>query len=227
MRSKGIPVFGDGLIFPVSDDEIMVDAFKLSDHMRRLAAIDFGGWNHPTAGTWVAYDDDADIIYITDTYKSQGRSVAEHASSFRNKGKDIPIAYPHDGERADRGGTKLAQQYRDEGCSMLPTHFTNPPAEGEKYDGGGKAVAPGLIEMLTRMQTGRLKVFSHLSDWFKEKSLYHTKDGNIVRKGEDIMSASRYAVMSVVRFGVANVITRGRVRVMKSATNPIDFLMGR
>jgi len=110
---------------------------------------------------------------------------------------------------------------------MLPSHFTNPPADGEKYEGGGKAVAPGLVEMLSRMQTGRLKVFSHLSDWFKEKALYHTKDGNIIRKGEDIMSASRYAVMSVVRYGVATNIHRHRVKVMRSSIDPLDFLMGR
>jgi len=225
MRSKGIPVFGDGLIFPIPDDEIAIPAFKIPDHFRRLAAIDFGGWAHPTAGAWAAYDDDTDIIYITDTYKSEGKSVAEHADCFRNKGKDIPIAYPHDGEKADRGGTKLAQQYRDKGCNMLHTHFTNPPAEGEDEGKGGNAVAPGLIEMLNRMQSGRLKVFNHLNDWFKEKAMYHTKDGNIIRKGEDIMSASRYAVMSVIRYGQAKYTVRHRIKVMQGHVNPIDFLM--
>jgi len=34
--------------------------------------------------------------------------------------------------------------------------------------------------MLERMQTGRLKVFSHLSQWFQEFNLYHREDGLIV-----------------------------------------------
>ena len=225
MRSRGIPVFGDGLIFPVGDDEIKYTAFRIPDHFRRLAAVDFGGWAHPTAGVWVAYDDDSDIIYITDTYKSEGKSVAEHVDCFRSKGKETLIAYPHDGERADRGGTKLAQQYRDKGCNMMHTHFTNPPADGEADGKGGNAVAPGLVEMLNRMQSGRLKVAEHLNDWFREKAMYHTKDGNIVRKGEDIMSASRYAVMSVVRYGMAKNTVRHRPRVMTGRIDPLNFLM--
>lgn len=225
MRSKGIPVFGDGLIFPVADEDIMIPAFKIPVHFRRLAAIDFGGWNHPTAGTWIAYDDDTDIIYITDTYKSQEKNPSQHADAFRSKGKEIPIAYPHDGEKADRGGTKIAQQYRDKGCNMLHSHFTNPPADGEAEGKGGNAVAPGLIEMLNRMQTGRLKVFSHLNDWFKEKAMYHTKDGNIVRKGEDIMSASRYAVMSAIRYAQAKIAFNRQVRVMRGVTDPYNTIL--
>jgi len=228
MRSKGIPVFGDGLVFPIPDDEIAVPAFKLSGHLRLMAGLDIGGWNHPTACVWVAYDDDTDIMYITDTYRSEGKSLAEHASSIRARGKDILIAYPHDAERTDRGGDKVAQQYRDEGCNMMHTHFTNPPAEGEEEGKGGKAVAPGLIEMYNRMLSGRLKVFSHLHDWFREKAMYHTKDGNLVRKNEDIMSASRYAVMSVIRFGIPKSRPKMRVKYLGSGggKDPVDFLMG-
>jgi hypothetical protein len=51
------------------------------------------------------------------------------------------------------------------------------------------------------MQTGRWKVFRHLSDWFEEFRLYHRKDGKVVKLGEDLMSASRYAMM-MRRFAV-------------------------
>jgi len=51
--------------------------------------------------------------------------------------------------------------------------------------------------MLTRMQSGRLKVFDHLGDWFAELRMYHRKDGKIVKERDDIMSATRYAVMSL------------------------------
>ncbi len=224
MRSRGIPVFGDGLIFPVSDDEIAVPAFKIPDHFRRIAGLDIGGWNHPTAGVWVAYDEDSDIIYITDTYKSDNKQLAVHASSIRQRGRDILVVYPHDAERADRGGEKVAQQYRDEGVNMMHTHFTNPPAAGEMEGKGGNSVAPGLVEMFNRMVSGRLKVFSHLNDWFMEKAMYHTKDGNVIRKGEDIMSASRYACLSI-RHARAKTNYRNKVRVMRGSVNPIDFLM--
>jgi hypothetical protein len=72
---------------------------------------------------------------------------------------------------------------------MLGSHFNNPD--------GGNAVEPGIMDMLTRMQSGRLKVFDHLGDWFAELRMYHRKDGKIVKERDDIMSATRYAVMSL------------------------------
>ena len=42
------------------------------------------------------------------------------------------------------------------------------------------------MEMLERMQTGRLKVFSHLQDWWQEFRLYHRKDSLIVKERDDL-----------------------------------------
>jgi Terminase RNaseH-like domain len=48
-----------------------------------------------------------------------------------------------------------------------------------------------------RMQTGRFKVFRHLNDWFEEFRLYHRKDGRVFKERDDLMSATRYGVMSL------------------------------
>jgi hypothetical protein len=45
------------------------------------------------------------------------------------------------------------------------------------------------------MKTGRLKVFAHLSEWFEEFRLYHRKDGLIVKERDDLLSATRIALM--------------------------------
>ncbi|MNL49054.1 hypothetical protein D3C87_1719590 [compost metagenome] len=58
--------------------------------------------------------------------------------------------------------------------------------------------------MLDRMMTGRFKVFSHLELWLSEYRTYHRKDGAIVKIDDDVISASRYGVMSL-RFAVNNV----------------------
>ena len=47
------------------------------------------------------------------------------------------------------------------------------------------------MDMLTRMQTGRFKVFRHLSDRFEEFRLYHRKDGKVVKEDDDLISATR------------------------------------
>lgn len=54
------------------------------------------------------------------------------------------------------------------------------------------SVEAGVMEMLTRMQQGKFKVFSHLNEWFQEFRLYHRKDGKIVKLRDDLMSATRY-----------------------------------
>ena len=78
---------------------------------------------------------------------------------------------------------------------MLPFHFENPPALGEKK--GGNSVEAGLMEMLDRMEHGRFKVFNTLYDWFEEYRMYHRKDGKLVKLKDDLMSATRYATMSL------------------------------
>lgn len=51
------------------------------------------------------------------------------------------------------------------------------------------------MEMLDRMQTGRLKVARHLNDWFEEFRLYHREEGKVVKIDDDLLSATRYALM--------------------------------
>lgn len=67
--------------------------------------------------------------------------------------------------------------------------------ERATFEDGSNGLEAGVSDMLTRMQTRRLRVFSHLDDWFEEFRLYHRKDGIIVKVSDDIMSATRYGIM--------------------------------
>ena len=53
----------------------------------------------------------------------------------------------------------------------------------------------GLMDMLQRMEVGRFKVFKEHHDWWEEFRLYHRKDGKVVKEGDDLMCATRYALM--------------------------------
>ena len=83
---------------------------------------------------------------------------------------------------------------------MLPFHFENPPALGEKK--GGNSIEEGIMALLQHMENGRFHVFSTLGDWWEEFRMYHRKDGKIVPLRDDLMSATRYATMSA-RFSVS------------------------
>jgi hypothetical protein len=44
-------------------------------------------------------------------------------------------------------------------------------------------------------------VFSNLTPWFEEFRRYHRKKGKIHKEYDDLMDATRYAAISVTRFG--------------------------
>ena len=90
--------------------------------------------------------------------------------------------------RQDPGRRSICQA----GVLMIG-RFTNP--DGTNY------VEPGLMELLERMRTGRFKVFEHLKPWFEEFRRYHRKKGKIHKEFDDLMDATRYAAISVTRFG--------------------------
>jgi len=195
MRSKGIPLRGSGLIFPIEEERITCKPFEIPAHFCRIFGVDFG-WDHPAALACMAWDRDSDIIYIYDVWKQSKALVEVHAQAIKSRGDWIPIAWPRDGLQHDaKSGKPFADLYRNMGCNMHFQPFSNPPAPGEKEGQGGYGVEVGISDILSRMETGRFKVFANCEDWFKEWRMYHRKDGQIVKLYDDLMSATRYAVM--------------------------------
>jgi hypothetical protein len=80
----------------------------------------------------------------------------------------------------------LAKQYTAQGLDMLYSHAVGRQVDQRRGWHSG---------MLIRMESGRFKVFKHLTNWFDEYRLYHRKDGRAHKEGDDLMSATRYAVM--------------------------------
>ena len=195
-RTEGIPMMGEGAVFPVDDEQIRVDPFKIPDHFARIKGCDFG-IDHPAAGAEIAWDRDQDVIYVIDCYRKANELPPYHAAWFNKSNRMIPVAWPHDGmNREKSGGKQLSKTYEEHGVAMLPKSARYPRAHGEKEDKGGpQPVEPIVEEMFERMVTGRIKVFSSLSDWFEEKRSYHRRDGLIVAKRDDILKATFYAVM--------------------------------
>jgi len=194
-RVKGIPALGSGRIFPVTDEAVTCQAFAIPPFWPQLGAMDFG-WDHPFAAVSLAWDRDTDTIYVTRAYREREATPVVHAAALRPWGDWLPWAWPHDGLQHDKGsGSSLADQYAAQKLNMMPERAHYLTETGEKQSG----VEAGLADMLTRMQTGRFKVFAHLADWFSEFRLYHRKDGKVVKEMDDLLSATRYGVM-MLRF---------------------------
>lgn len=187
-RSMGVPMLGSGRVFPLAESAVKIDPFALPDHWPRIVGLDFGV-DHPAALVWMAWDRDTDTIYVYDCWRERGKTIADMALVYRPRGDWIPVAWPHDGLQRDKGGSgkQLAVQAKEAGMSTLGEHAT--------HESGGYGLEAGVSDMLQRMQSRRLRVFSHLNQWFEEFRMYHRKDGVIVPLMDDILSATRYGIM--------------------------------
>ena len=186
-RTKGVPSLGSGRIFPIAEDSIKVDPFPIPKHWARIGGLDFG-WDHPFGAVEIAWDRDADCVYVTKEYREREATPLIHSGALKPWGDWLPWSWPHDGLQHDKGsGEQLAKQYKGHGLNMLPERAT--------FDDGTNGVEAGIADMLDRMQTGRWKVFSTCPLWFEEFRLYHREDGKIVKERDDVISASRYALM--------------------------------
>ncbi len=209
-RAMGYPALGSGRVFPIDADEITVKPFAIPNHWVSLGGLDFG-WDHPSAAVKLVWDRDADCLYVTMAYRKRESTPLMFAAAVRPWGQWLPWAWPHDGLQHDKGsGIQLAAQYRAAGMAMMPQHAT--------FEDGSNGLEAGITEMLDRMQTGRLKVFSHLSEWFEEFNTYHRKDGLIVKEADDLLSATRYGIM-MRRHAIQQFKEAPKVIPMPRATN--------
>lgn len=190
-RTQGIPMQGSGGVFPISINEILCQSFPVPDHWAQICGADFG-WEHPSAGVRLAFDRDNDVIYVIATHRAKQQTPMMFVGAVKPWGAWLPWSWPHDGHQSGgkfdaKDQEQLAAMYRKHGLNMLHQHAT--------FEDGTNGVEAGIAEMLERMQTGRFKVFSELSDWREEFSMYHRKNGIIVKEADDLMAATRYAIM--------------------------------
>ena len=192
-RVYGKPIPGTGLIFPISREDISCDPFPMESvpfYWLELAGIDFAGSGedgHPTAAVRILYNPQDDIIYVTNTYRRKGGTPMVHGAALKSWG-NVSFAWPHDGLQHDKGsGVPLKDLYRNEGLNMLP--------DNARFEDGSNGVEAGIAMMLQRMETGRLKIFSHLTDLFDEIGSYYRDEGKIIKVDEDCICALRYAIM--------------------------------
>lgn len=206
-RAMGVPILGSGRIFPIADSRILIPSFNVPSHWPVIGGLDFG-WDHPTAAAKLAWDRDNDIIYMVREHRLSKATPKQHVMTIGDERSwgNIPWAWPHDGEVADKGsGLQLAKQYKTAGLHMLDSHAT--------FSNGSNSVEAGVLEMLERMNDGRWKVFEGVCPlWMEEFRLYHRDEGKIVKEYDDLISASRYAMMML-----------RHARIARSARNPFGF----
>jgi phage terminase large subunit-like protein len=188
-RANGVPMLGSGRIFTYDEAFISEPAIRdVPAYFAKIWGIDFG-IGHPFAAVLLLWDKDNDCLHVHHAIRMADGMPINHAVPIKHAGIDVPVAWPQDGTAREKGsGETLASLYKKEGLNTLPD-----PA---MWPEGGNSTEAGILEMDERMKNGKFKVASHLSDWFDEYRTYHRKDGQIVKVRDDLMSATRIAVMA-------------------------------
>lgn len=203
-RAQGEPALGEGAIYPIDVEHLLVDDFLIPKHWRRAWAIDFG----KTAVVWGAINPDSDVLHLYREYYSEEYNVLLHASAIKGiHGADtwIPgVGDPAGGQSSQIDGQKLIELYREHGLDLI--------------EAGHRLVESGIAEVWERMVTGRFKVFRSLKLWQAEFSRYHRRkketelgmQSKIVKKFDHFMDATRYLVTDGLDRMITEPVTIGR-----------------
>ena len=186
-RSKGVPSLGAGAVWPVLEERIVCDPFKIPEFWPVAYALDVG-WNN-TAALWGAWDRDSDTIYIWSEYKAGESEPATHVDAIKARGEWIPgVIDPASRGRSQKDGISLLDEYNRMGL---------------KLDLADNAVESGVHAVYRRFVSGRLKVFSTCAKFFDEYRLYQRNEkGKIVKTNDHLMDCLRYLVVSGMAIAV-------------------------
>lgn len=202
MRASGIPMLGSGVVFVVPEDKIVIPPIAIPDHWHRLIGIDLG-FDHPNAIACMAFDPTTETYYLYDERSERGETLSMFANQIRNYGgTQIPVVVPHDAFKHDgaTSGRRFVDLLRDDhAINVVYQAFSNPPGPDGKH--GGNSVEFGVNWMHTQMDNGKFKVFSTCRKFLQEMKLYHRKDGKIIDRSDDMISAARYASLMMGRHG--------------------------
>jgi hypothetical protein len=183
-RSKGIPVMGAGVIYPVPESVVICDPFDIPDYWPKAYGLDVG-WNR-TAAIWGAWDRASDTVYVYAEHYMGQAAPSIHADAIKAKGWWMWGAIdPASAGSGQVDGRKLREEY-----SKLGLNLTD----------ADNAVEAGLHACYQRMVSGRLKVFRTCRNWVSEFRIYRRdENGKIVKENDHLMDAMRYLIMTGMR----------------------------
>lgn len=177
-RRRGIPSAGIGKVYTVEEDEFVISPIPIPPHWRRVFGFDHGYFN--TAAVWIAYDKDSDVAYVYSDYKRGEVTTELHAMAIKARGDWIPGR--GDASARESDGQQIIDKYK---------------ALGVKLRLADKAVDAGIQEVLSRLSTGRLKIFSTCQKTIDEYRRYrYDEKQQIVKQHDHLMDALRYAIYS-------------------------------
>lgn len=183
VRMEGIPYFESGLVYPVDMEAVVIPPFQIPAHFKYLGGLDVGFKN--TAGLVLRYDEENDVVYVTQDMLFQEKPLIEWAPVISHNHKHPWIIDSAANQASQATGESIRDQLTNYG---LVTH--NP--------GLNKSVDAGIYIVLDRFISGKLKIFSTCAYVVAELKRY-TRDekGKVIKAHDHHMDAMRYAVTTL------------------------------
>lgn len=176
-RKRGVPTPGIGKVYTVEEDQFVINPINIPSYWPRVYALDHGYFN--TAGAWAAIDPEQDVIYIYSDYKRGEVSLDVHAIAFLARGAWIPGI--GDAHQRETDGSQIIDKYKARGLNIRLAKK------------GAGSVGDGIEEILSRLSTGRLKVFSTCQKFLDEYRRYrYNEKQQVVKENDHILDCVRY-----------------------------------
>jgi hypothetical protein len=200
-RAKGVPMLGSGRIYPIDEASLIVAPFELPHYWPIAYGMDVG-WKI-TSAHWGAWDRDEDIVYICREHYMGQQPPQVHADAIKRRGEWIPGAIDPASAGANQlDGRNLLQEYRDLGLNLIEAD---------------NSVEAGIMACYRRMASGRLKVFSTCVNWLREFRIYRRdENGKVVKENDHAMDASRYLIMTGLRYAVTEPLDEDEIAMPRS-----------
>lgn len=186
-RRKGLPMAGEGLIYPWKEELIFIDPlpYTIPDDWKRFFALDYG-WEKPTAIAWFVIDPNTDIVYQYAEHYVSEQPVSTHARAIHQMnnlaGFDIPgVCDPSRGGKGLTDGSVPGDLYRDQfGIDMISAK---------------NSILAGHATVYQRIVDSKFKVFKNCMNTCNEWRGYAMKKGKPT--GEDhLMDCWKYGLVS-------------------------------
>lgn len=190
VRTKGMPTFGAGLVWPIDEPTVRIPRFSIPDEFYQSYALDTGwNWN---GVVWFAEDRNTGIVYVTNVYKRGQIEPAIVAEAIKSRGAWMAgCADAADVNRMD--GKQYIEIYKRLGLDIeLPN----------------KAIETGVTMVWQLFSTGKLRIFEDCVQLFDELRVYmrngsgeiQTKTTGKIKEGQDdhLCDALRHGVMSAL-----------------------------
>jgi len=168
-------------IYTVPESEIAIDPIEIDTGWPRVFAMD----TRPTAAgaLWMALNPQTGTLYVYSEYYQSHGDAATHALGIRSRGKGIlGLLDPRAEGRSQSDGFNLIRIYQELGVDLEMVQDSE---------------QSGIIEVLQRIRSGRLKIFRTLENFFREYRLYRRDEqGQPVKDNDLLMNCLRHLCVS-------------------------------